>query len=419
MVKQQLKQTIQANVDERLRDAAWALRSRGDTAVLSVVTRHMLGVRYPAGAGQEHLAATMGWLCAAQDATDDAGVSAFYDVRAGIWAPSYPETTGYIIPTFYDYARHSGDASYQQRAGLMADWLLTLQLEDGAFPIGPLWPDWQRAPIIFDTGQIIQGLVRAYDETGRPSYLAAAQRAGDWLAKVQDDDGCWRRFTSLGHIHTYNVRAAWALLQLHHASQQEPHRRAAVANLEWALTQQDSDGWFRQAAFSPDEDPLTHTIAYTIEGLLESGLLLGDHRLVDAARHAADALRQRQAEDGYLRARYGRGWRSSLEWSCLTGNAQMAIIWLRLHQRTGDSAYQQAAVQAIQYLKHTQQRGAKLAGVAGGVAGSFPIYGGYEPYRYLNWAAKFFADSLLLQERVEALPGAQANTLPDGQRNGR
>ena len=275
MVTQKLKQTFQTSVDERMRDALWALRSRGDTAVLSVVTRHMLGVRYPAGAGQEHLAAAMAWLGAAQDATDDAGVSAFYDVRAGTWAPSYPETTGYIIPTFYDYARHSSDASYRQRAGRMADWLLTLQLEDGAFPIGPLWPDWQRVPIIFDTGQIIQGLVRAYDETGQANYLAAAQRAGDWLAEVQDDDGCWRRFTSLGHIHTYNVRAAWALLQLHRASQQEQHRRAAVANLEWALTQQDADGWFRQAAFSPGEDPLTHTIAYTIEGLLEFGPAAG------------------------------------------------------------------------------------------------------------------------------------------------
>lgn len=418
-MKQKLKQTFQSSVDERLRDSLWALRSRRDTAVLSVVTRHMLGVRYPAGASQEHLAATMGWLCAAQDATDDDGVSAFYDVRAGTWAPSYPETTGYIIPTFYDYARHSGDASYRQRAGRMADWLLTLQFEDGAFPIGPLWPDWERSPIIFDTGQIIQGLVRAFDETGHTSYLTAAQRAGDWLAEAQDSDGCWRRFTSLGHVHTYNVRAAWALLQLHRASQQERHRCAAVANLDWALTQQDADGWFRQAAFRPNEDPLTHTIAYTIEGLLESGVMLDDHRLVDAARRAADALRHRQGEDGYLRARFGPDWRSSPDWSCLTGSAQMAIIWLRLFQRTGDGAYLQSAIQSNQFLKQTQQRSARLAGVAGGIAGSFPIYGEYEPYRYLNWAAKFFADSLLLQDCVETMPRSVDHRLSDRKQNER
>jgi uncharacterized protein YyaL (SSP411 family) len=398
MVKQKLKQTFQDNVDARLRDSLWALRSRRDSAMLSVVARHMLRVRYPAGTGQEHLEATMAWLCAAQDATDDDGVSAFYDVRAGTWAPSYPETTGYIIPTFYDYARYSGDVTYRRRAERMADWLLTLELADGAFPIGPLWPEWERTPIIFDTGQIIQGLVRAFDETGRTTYLFAAQRAGDWLAAAQDDDGCWRHFTSLGYVHTYNVRVAWALLQLFRAGQQEQHHRAAMANLEWALTQQDPDGWFRQAAFRPDEDPLTHTIAYTIEGLLESGLLLSDERLVSAAQRAADALVDRQAQDGFLRARYGSGWRSNEPWSCLTGNAQMAIIWLRLYQHNGDERFLRAAAEANHFLKRTQRRHARLAGVAGGIAGSFPIYDEYEPYRYLNWAAKFFADSLLLED---------------------
>jgi hypothetical protein len=29
----------------------------------------------------------------------------------------------------------------------------------------------------------------------------------------------------------------------------------------------------------------------------------------------------------------------------------------------------------------------------GGIKGSFPVFGGYCPYQYLNWASKFFIDA--------------------------
>jgi hypothetical protein len=158
--------------------------------------------------------------------------------------------------------------------------------------------------------------------------------------------------------------------------------------------------------FSPEsgrvgEDPLTHTIAYTIEGLLESGVLLADQAVIQAAQRAADALRRRQDADGFLRACYGPGWRSDVAWSCLTGDAQLAILWQRFYQLGGDPAYLRAAEMANTFVKQAQNRKASLPGVMGGIAGSQPVYGGYEPYRNLNWAAKFFADSLLLSIQLK------------------
>src|SRR5512138_3460019 len=96
-----LKGLYHSAVDPRLRDSWWALRMRGDTSVLSGVVRGMFGVPHRVGSTSDHLEATMAWLCRAQDATGVGAVSAFYDVRAGSWGPPYPETTGYIIPTFY------------------------------------------------------------------------------------------------------------------------------------------------------------------------------------------------------------------------------------------------------------------------------------------------------------------------------
>jgi hypothetical protein len=404
------KQLVRNRVDRHWRDAVWALRTRGDTAVLSAVARGKWNLPHAAGSTTEHLRASLGWLCAAQQATGNLGVASFYDIRTGEWGPPYPETTGYIIPTFFDYAEYAGAAEFRERALRMADWLLTVQLECGAFPIGPLWPDWERSPLVFDTGQIVQGLVRAHADSGRMEFLAAARRAGDWLAAIQDADGCWRQFTPLGHGNTYNARTAWALLQLHQAAGDPHHQTTALRNLRWVLAQQMPDGWFARAGFTPEEDPLTHTIAYTIEGVLQAGLLLGDEAMIGAARRAADAVLERQTADGFLRGRYGPGWRASVDWSCLTGTAQMALIWLELYALNGEARYQQAARLANQHVMQAQNTRSSRPGLRGGVGGSQPIYGDYEPYRLLNWAAKFFADSLMLAERQrlrgQAVPAA-------------
>jgi len=400
-----VKQALRMMVNKTVHPAWRALRSRGDPSVLAEAVRGLMGLSHAVGSNHEHLRAAMSWLCAAQDASPDDGVSAFYDLVAGAWAPSYPETTGYIIPTFFDYARSSGDDAYRQRAARMADWLLTLQLESGAFPMGPLWPDLEQKPIVFDTGQIIHGLVRTYEETGDRRYLEAARRAGNWLVEVQDADGAWRRFDFLDQVHTYNTRVAWALLRIDQISRNDRLRDAAVHHLRWAMSQQTPDGWFRHAGFTPDQEPLTHTLAYTVRGLLESGLLLSDETLVTSGQRAADALCEQQYHDGYLRGAYGPAWTSHVKWTCLTGNAQLAGIWLRLFQATGDRRYTQAAAEANRCVKRTQRRSSRLRGVGGGVAGAFPIYGDYHPYLYVNWAAKFLVDSLLLEEQLHTHSG--------------
>ena len=41
-------------------------------------------------------------------------------------------------------------------------------------------------------------------------------------------------------------------------------------------------------------------------------------------------------------------------------------------------------------------------GIRGGIAGCYPVWGGYIQYGYPNWAAKFFIDALLLIEQADA-----------------
>jgi hypothetical protein len=148
-----------------------------------------------------------------------------------------------------------------------------------------------------------------------------------------------------------------------------------------------------------------HTIAYAMEGLLEAGLLLGDERFTGAARLAADALLARQRPDGSLAGRFDSDWSNAAKWSCLTGDAQTAIVWLRLYETTKDPRYLRAAERMNRYLSSTQDLNATDLGIRGGIKGSQPIWGEYGAYEYLNWAAKFYADALMLEIRAKERAG--------------
>ncbi|MBU0755389.1 MAG: hypothetical protein KJ645_09630, partial [Planctomycetes bacterium] len=160
--------------------------------------------RKPSGAGlrhetaDEHLRGAMEWLYRAYRVTGGQGVAARYTLDAG-WTSAYPETTGYIIPTLLRYWDLSGEERFQGAALDLADWLLSIQFESGAFPGGHL--DQGKGPVVFNTGQILIGLMETYCWSGDERYADAALRAGDWLAGVQDEDGAWRRHTYKNRYH--------------------------------------------------------------------------------------------------------------------------------------------------------------------------------------------------------------------------
>ena len=116
-----------------------------------------------------HLREAVDWIYRAQDATSDRGVSHSYRLGKG-WARSYPETTGYIIPTLLNWAHLSGDDEPRQRALEMANWEMAIQDPSGGVPSladGSL--------VVFDTGQVLFGLLAAFRETGQDAYRGAGR----------------------------------------------------------------------------------------------------------------------------------------------------------------------------------------------------------------------------------------------------
>lgn len=376
---------------------------------LSLVWDSVRGTGAEGQAHAVHLAAAIDWLCRAQDVRDghpDAGgVSAGWSFEDG-WLPSYPETTGYIIETMLAAAQVLQRPELVARAQRMIDWELAIQLPDGAFP-GHFGEPGSR-PVIFNTGQIMHGLIAGWTQLQRAECLEAAVRAGHWLADQQDDDGCFRRFEHHDTPHVYNTRATWPLLTAGLLAGESRLVRAARKHLDWALTQQTASGWFATNAFVPWKSPFTHTIAYAIRGLLESGVLLDEARWLDAALHAGRGIAAVQRADGWLAGTYQDGWVADAGYSCLTGVAQMSLNWTRLAQATGAQELRTHARSALAYLKTTQRLDHADPAVCGGIAGSSPIWGDYSRFEYPNWAAKFFADALMMDMADISVPPVPA-----------
>jgi len=354
---------------------------------------------------EAHLRGAIEWLCRAQDIRDEqrdaGGVSAGWSFEDG-WLPGYPETTGYIIETFLAAAEILKQPELVTRATRMIDWELSIQLSDGAFP-GHFGEAGSR-PVIFNTGQIMHGMIAGYTQLGREECLQAAIRAGHWLARHQGEDGCWLRFEHHDTPHVYNTRASWPLLAVGLIAGEAELTAVARRHLDWALTQQTPSGWFASNAFTPERSPFTHTIAYAIRGFLESGLLLDEARYLEAAVKAGRGLAAVQREDGWLAGTYKDGWQADAGYCCLTGLAQMSLNWTRLAQVTGDESFRRHAASALAYLKASQKLDDPDDAVRGAIAGSLPIWGGYSRFEFPNWAAKFYADALMMAERDISVP---------------
>lgn len=351
------------------------------------------------------------WILDAQ--RPDGGIAAYYSLLTG-YSESYPEVTGYIVPTLYDFARTTNDSKVIAAAEKATSRLLSLQVPTGAFPSGLHSREAQ--PSVFNTGQILQGLVRAYAETNRPDILNAAVAAGDWLVDIQQPDGSWSGPGAYQNAaHTYYSMVAWALAEVSQCTADRSNSSrfalAAEKNLDWVLTHFRPSGWIDGINLQGHPNYL-HFVAYVLQGALECGIVLRRNDAVEAVAKSSWVLLRKFETNKYLPGAYERDFKRPLRFTCLTGNAQMACVWLRLFEITDDLRYFNAALKMNEMLKQLiPSRGRR--GIVGGVSGSFPVWGRYQPLRYISWGCKFFADAIILEERLKRSFDATAvETLP-------
>jgi uncharacterized protein YyaL (SSP411 family) len=353
---------------------------------------------------QRHLHNAIGWIKRAQDAGKTGGVAWGYRMRRPIrtdlplgWIGPYPETTGYIISTMLRYADLYDDRESRERAGRMTEWELAIQMPDGGIQ-GGIYGAQPVVSSTFVTGQVLFGLVDMYRLEQDARLGEAIRRAGEWLLSCLDESGRFVRgysnFCAPG-AKAYETRTGLALMRAGDALDRRDFLDAAIRMAEYGMSCQQPNGWFRENDLSDHSRALTHTIGYVLEGLHGLGLRFARKDFLSAVDRTLDAMLPLIESSGFLAGRWHSDWTPAVHSACLTGSAQLAGVYLRRYRDTNRSEYRQAGEQLLGFVCFTQDLRIGSPGVDGAIRGSYPVSGEYGQWCVLNWATKFFSDSMM------------------------
>lgn len=276
---------------------------------------------------------------------------------------SYPEVTGYYIPSLLDWG-------YKDLAKQYAKWLCSIQKTDGSW-----YNTDDEEAFVFDTGQILKGLIAIYSIL--PEVKECIIRGCDWLVSNMTEEGrlpavnpeTWgdgKTLSELVHIYCLSpLRDAGKLLE------RDDYIESANKILKYYIEN------YKEKIL--DFHLLSHFYAYVIEGLVDMGQ-------VELAQAAMDKVALLQTENGAVPAyKNGNG-------ICSTGLFQFAIIWFKLGDlQRGQKAFEYAC---------------KMQNKSGGWYGSYqPAEGASEKLTYIpdaeiSWAVKYFLDALKYQGKL-------------------
>lgn len=250
---------------------------------------------------------------------------------------------------------------------------------------------------MFNTAQVLHGLVALHELTGEPRWLQAGSRAARWLAGGLGEDGLWAGtdYRQAG-TPSYYTFALWPMLAMAERADEPDVRESAVRALDAILERRRENGTFARWGFVEGGAAFTHTIAYTIQGLMESARLLDDWPTYGTPAEAGllELYRRSELAAGRLSGRLDDGWSPAARYICLTGNAQTALCLLAWERRRPDLRLLNSAARLLDVICDAQNLG-RPDPLRGAVGGSLPIWGRYMFLRYPNWAAKFHCDALM------------------------
>ena len=353
---------------------------------------------------QKHLREAIDWILRAKQATNDNGVALGYFPLSehNGWMPSYPETTGYIITTLLKVAKQNQDEQLKSQALAMADWEIDVQMPNGAVQGGPVCAPENQTAAAFNTGMVADGWMSAFEATGESKYLDAAVRAATFLANDLDEHGFFKTngdFVSQNEVKTYTCLCAWAMYRAGMVAQDMDIKDAAIRSVEAAINQQNNVGWFKNNCLTHSDMPLTHTIGYVLQGILEVGILAERADFIAAAKLGLSGALSTLDNNGYLSARLNKQWQPKEQYVCLTGSVQLAILCYRFAEQLNNNEFIESGHKLTNFVKSTQLLSAENSAMQGAIAGSYPIMGDYMIGGYPNWATKYFIDAVMLQNK--------------------
>lgn len=276
----------------------------------------------------------------------------------------YPEVTGYYIPTLIRWG-------YRELAIDYAKWLMSIQHDDGS------WYDtFAQMPYVFDTAQILKGLLAAYSIWPDENVKNAIIKGAMWLAGNIQHDG---RFKAADESIWKMPKAYSELIHLYCLS---PIREVGIQFSKPELLKMVdlSIDYYKQNHMEEilHFDLLSHFYAYVMEALVDLGEL-------ELAKIAMNNIVNFQTEDGAV-----PGY-NDVHWVCSTGLFQLALTWFRVGDiERGNKAFSYAC---------------RLQNESGGWYGSYPSVedesNDYFAASEISWAVKYFLDALYYKNKAE------------------
>lgn len=297
------------------------------------------------------------------------------------WHKPYPETSGYLIENFIN----NDSAEDDNIAKHTSDWLCDIQHPDGYFFSGTS----RIHPSFFNTAQILFGLYHAANHYEDERYKLALRKSRVWLVNSLDEKGrCTRGLYHPGYFASYYSRAIWPILKTGDVDDSG----YTLESLNFLWQRRLSNGCFEDMSFRKHQPFLTHTLAYTIEGFLESSLLINDSYMRDQCLDSLKIIATMVMDTGTLYSRYDTDWRPAGSGHCVTGQAQLISLWCRAFSINPLPVFLSASELLMNQMIQWQHKNSH-PDYSGGFTASVPLWGNYFPFRMVNWTNKFFLDA--------------------------
>lgn len=340
-----------------------------------------------------HLIKSIEWLKNSERKTG--GSSAYYSPFLG-WSKSYPETTGYIIPTLLNYYNFTKDISSYSLAIRFGEWLLSIQNARGSWSAGK-YPTRINKPSLFNTGQALRGIFAISQISKNVKWKESCLLGVDWLISKMNQDCLWDYNDYLSSTTpSYYTYLFWPMLEISERLGLVENSTKIKLGLSCLSKRINNNGTISNWGFLDNKPAYTHTIGYTIKGFQECGLILKNDNLIKVIEPTLlKLMHMSEINGGILSGMYDSSWKKYDSFTCVTGNLQIAKCFLLQYTYGKDIRFLNASARLIDNVCRIQNIKTKKLGLLGGIPGSKPFWGKYMRFRYPNWAVKYFSDAIL------------------------
>ncbi|MBT8191529.1 MAG: hypothetical protein KJO29_13950, partial [Bacteroidia bacterium] len=214
------------------------------------------------------LQSNLDWIIKSFEINNNLGSSA-YRTSWGTWAKPYPETTGYLIPSLLKASVFDHKGILKNLCLKQLEYFRDLQNTDGSFASSAS----ERKPNVFDSAQILQGLMALYSIDGKAETRNMAEKCFHWLSSEIGADGSFSNYNlSDAYNPLYYTRISWILMKADKSLGMEYNEKTSLL-FEKQLENWDAD-FIDKTAFYPGSTAFSHTVIYALRGLYECAIIL-------------------------------------------------------------------------------------------------------------------------------------------------